>query len=81
MQTLGPKPQAAAPPADSCRPGAAGAKVRRARAGSPREASAAKTRFSGPQAPVDPAYAAGEKLFMAKAASAPLAHAVTRPRA
>jgi cytochrome c oxidase subunit 2 len=64
MQSLGAKPAAAAVPApDSVQTASAGAKVQGPQQGAAKDsATAAK-----PQAaPADPAYAAGEKLFMAK---------------
>jgi cytochrome c oxidase subunit 2 len=66
MQTLGPKPAkaAAAPAADSVRTASAGAKVQgQQQAPSPKD-SAAAGQAAAPSA--DPAYAAGEKLFLAK---------------
>jgi len=69
MQTLGPKQQAAAP-ADSVQTASAGAKVQAAQqpAKPGAKPGANDTASAPPQAadPADPAYAAGEKLFMAK---------------
>jgi len=64
MQSLGPKPAAAAPSADSVRTASAGAKGQ----GPQQQGGAAKdsAATAKPAAPADPAYAAGEKLFMAK---------------
>lgn len=74
MQTLGPKPPqpaAAAPGADSVRTASAGANVQGQQASKPKpaaQAPAGKDTAAAPaaQAPADPAYAAGEKLFLAK---------------
>jgi cytochrome c oxidase subunit II len=66
MQTLGAKPAAAARPADSVHTASAGANIQRAAQakGAPQAAS---TPDSGAAAaPKDPAYAAGEKLFLTK---------------
>ena len=70
MQTLGPKPAAAAAPssADSVHTASAGAKVQAAQppqAGA-KPPAAKDSAAAAPPAPVDPAYAAGEKLFLAK---------------
>src|SRR6476619_5513769 len=69
MQTLGPKQQAAAP-ADSVQTASAGARLQAAQdpAKPGAKPGAAKDSAEAPQAaaPADPAYAAGEKLFMAK---------------
>ena len=69
MQTLGPKQQAMVP-ADSIQMASAGAKLQPAQDSAQRGAkpAAAKDSAAAPQAaaPADPAYAAGEKLFMAK---------------
>ena len=69
MQTLGPKPAASAAPADSIRTASAGAAVQGpAKPGAQDKASkaAADSASAAPAAPKDPAYAAGEKLFLAK---------------
>ena len=68
MQTLGPKPQAAAP-ADSMQTASAGAKLQAAQEpAKPGAKPAAPDSSAASQAaaPADPAYAAGEKLFLAK---------------
>jgi cytochrome c oxidase subunit 2 len=66
MQTLGAKPAATAPATDSVRTASAGAKVQ----GPPQQQGAAakdSASTAKPQAaPADPAYAAGEKLFLRK---------------
>jgi cytochrome c oxidase subunit 2 len=65
MQTLGPKPQAAAPPADSMHTASAGAKLQASQ--QPATPGAKPTaQDSAATQPADPAYAAGAKLFMAK---------------
>jgi cytochrome c oxidase subunit 2 len=65
MQTLGPKPPAAAsaPASDSVTTASAGAKVQAQGKPQSKPDSAA---IQAPAAPADPAYAAGEKLFLAK---------------
>jgi cytochrome c oxidase subunit 2 len=64
MQTLRPKPAAAASvPSDSVRTASAGA-IAQAQGKAPAKAPADST--AAPAAPQDPAYAAGEKLFTAK---------------
>ena len=74
MQTLGPKPAKAAagtPPADSVRTASAGAvvqapqKPKPAKQGAP-PTTAARDSTTATAPPQDPAYAAGEKLFLAK---------------
>jgi cytochrome c oxidase subunit II len=67
MQTLGPKPPAAAsaPPGDSVRTASAGADVQAQGKPQPK-AGADSAATQAPAAPADPAYAAGEKLFLAK---------------
>ena len=62
MQTLGPKPAAAA--GDSVKTASAGAKVeaQEKQGAAPKDSAAA----AKPAPPADPAYAAGEKLFLAK---------------
>ena len=65
MQTLGAKPAAAASAADSVHTASAGAKVQ----GPQQQGAAPKDSGSTvkpPAPPADPAYAAGEKLFLAK---------------
>jgi cytochrome c oxidase subunit II len=69
MQTLGPKPQAAAAPADSMQTASAGAKLQAGQ--EPAKPGAKPTAqdsaaIQQPAAPADPAYAAGEKLFLTK---------------
>jgi cytochrome c oxidase subunit II len=69
MQTLGPKPQAAAPPADSMQTASAGARLQASQ--QPAKPGAKPTAqdsaaIQQPAAPADPAYAAGEKLFLTK---------------
>jgi cytochrome c oxidase subunit 2 len=64
MQTLGAKPAAAAPPADSARTATAGAVVPAQGKQATGKDSSATAAPAAP--PVDPAYAAGEKLFQAK---------------
>jgi cytochrome c oxidase subunit 2 len=69
MQTLGPKAAAAAPAADSSvHTASAGARVQGPQQAKspPQGAAAPDTAAAGPAAPSDPAYAAGEKLFLAK---------------
>jgi cytochrome c oxidase subunit 2 len=71
MQTLGPKPPSAAAPAtDSIRTASAGANVQAQQEKQPKggaQAPAGKdTTAAAARAPVDPAYAAGEKLFLTK---------------
>ena len=70
MQTLGPKPAAAAAPsADSVRTASVGARVQGAQRaeGGPEGAAARDTGAqAAPAAPQDPGYAAGEKLFLTK---------------
>ena len=64
MQTLGPKPAAAAAAGDSVHTASAGANVQAGQKpqGNAKDSAAAPAA----QAPADPAYAAGEKLFLAK---------------
>jgi cytochrome c oxidase subunit II len=64
MQTLGPKPAAAAAADDSVKTASAGAKVeaQEKQGAAPKDSAAA----AKPAPPADPAYAAGEKLFLAK---------------
>jgi cytochrome c2 len=70
MQTLGPKPAAAASaPSDSVRTASAGAIAQAAQAPGAQGKAPAKAladSTAAPAAPQDPAYAAGEKLFTAK---------------
>jgi cytochrome c oxidase subunit 2 len=70
MQTLGPKPAAAASaPSDSVRTASAGAIAQAAQAPGAQGKATAKPladSTAAPSAPQDPAYAAGEKLFTAK---------------
>jgi cytochrome c oxidase subunit II len=71
MQTLGPKPPSATAPAtDSIRTASAGANVQAQQEKQPKggaQAPAGKdTTAAAARAPVDPAYAAGEKLFLTK---------------
>ncbi len=68
MQTLGAKPAAAgAAPSDSVHTASAGANVQapQPKPGAP-QASAKDSAPAAPKPPADPAYAAGEKLFLAK---------------
>ena len=67
MQTLGPKPPAAAsaPASDSVRTASAGAKVQAQGKPQPK-AGPDSAATQAPAAPTDAAYAAGEKLFLAK---------------
>jgi cytochrome c oxidase subunit II len=67
MQTLGPKPPAAAsaPASDSVRTASAGANVQAQGKPQPK-AGADSAATQAPAAPTDPAYAAGEKLFLTK---------------
>jgi len=68
MQTLGARPAAAAPPADSVRTATAGAVVpAQGKQDAAQRATGKDSSATTPAAPpVDPAYAAGEKLFQAK---------------
>jgi len=68
MQTLGPKRAAAAAPTDSVRTASAGAAVQTGQTPTAKPQAGAQDTAAAAQAapPSDPAYAAGEKLFMAK---------------